>query len=170
MKKMILTAAALLMGFGALAQKNAFVNTEQVFRSIPAYNRAIEQIDEYARGEQEKIDAVFAQIAEMYERYQYQKESLSENARQQVEQNIVTLEKAATEQQRTIFGQDGTVMTRRIELLKPIQDQVFAAIDSLAQAKGCDLVLDISNNPSILYYNKAGDLTPEVLRALGIDK
>lgn len=168
MKKMILTAAAILMGFGALAQKNAFVNTELIFRTIPAYNRAIEQIDEFARNEQEKIDAEFAVIAEMYERYQYQKSSLSENARQQVEQNIVTLEKAATEKQRSIFGQDGTVMTRRIELLKPIQDQVFAAIDSLAQAKGCDQILDISNNPSVVYYNKANDLTQEVLRALGI--
>jgi outer membrane protein len=168
MKKMILTAAALLMGFGALAQRNAFVNTEQIFRAIPAYNQAIEQIDQYARQEQEQIDALFAQIAEMYERYQYQKTNLSESVRQQVESNIITLEQAATERQRNAFGQDGTVMTRRIELLKPIQDQVFAAIDSLAQARGCDQVLDISNNPSIVYYNKTGDLTEEVIRSLGI--
>lgn len=168
MKKMILTAVALVMGFGALAQKNAFVNTEQIFRAIPAYNQAIEQIDLYAQSEQEKIDAEFAVIAEMYERYQYQKESLSANSRQQVEQNIIKLEKQATEKQQSVFGQEGSLMTRRIELLKPIQDRVFAAIDSLAQAKGCDQVLDISNNPSIVYYNKANDLTAEVIRALGI--
>ncbi len=168
MKRMILTAVALWMGFGAVAQKNAFVNTEQIFRSIPEYNRAVEQIDEFARSEQEQIDALFARVAEMYERYQYQKENLSESARREVEGNIVTLEQATTEKQRAAFGQDGTVMTRRIELLKPIQDRVFATIDSLARARGCDQVLDISNNPSIIYYNQAGDLTEAVIRELGI--
>lgn len=168
MKKMILTAAALLMGVAAFAQKNAFVNTEQIFLAIPAYNEAIEQIDEYARAQQEDVDAEFAVVAEMYERYQYQKANLSESARQQVEQNIIRLEQAATEKQRAIFGQDGTLMTRRVELLKPIQDRVFAAIDALAQARGCDQVLDISNNPSIIYYNKSADLTAEVIRALGV--
>jgi len=166
MKKMLITAAALLIGTAAFAQKNAFVNTEQIFRAIPAYNEAIERIDRLATSEQEAIDAEFAVVAEMYERYQYQKANLSESARAQVEQNIVALEQAATEKQRSVFGQEGTLMARRIEMLKPIQDRVFAAIDSLAQARGCDQVLDISNNPSIVYYNKAADLTAEVIRVL----
>lgn len=169
MKKTILTAALVLMSIGAFAQQNAFVNTELIFRSIPEYNAAIEQLDALARTEQEKVDADFARVAEMYERYQYQKQSLSENARRQVEENIIRLEQEATTRQSEIFGQDGTLMVRRVELLKPIQDKVFAVIDALAQTKGCDQVLDISNNPSVVYYNKANDLSPDVLKALGIN-
>lgn len=170
MKKILLLAAAMLVTLGAFAQKNAFVNTEQIFKAMPEYNKALEDLDALAKQEQAKVDADFAKIAEMYERYQYQKQSLSETSRKQVEDNIIRLEQEATESQRAVFGQEGTLMAKRVELLKPIQDKVFQAIDTISQRKGYDLVIDISNNPSIVYYNKANDFSTEVLSALGISK
>lgn len=170
MKKILLLAVALVLSAGVYAQKNGFVNTELIFKSMPEYNKAIEEIDQYAQQEQAKIEAEYARIAEMYERYQYQKQSLSETSRKQVEDNIIRLEKEAGEKQRSIFGTEGTLLTKRLEMLKPIQDKVFNMIDALAQQQGYDLILDISNNPSIVYYDKKKDLSEQVMNSLGIRK
>ncbi len=168
MRKLILFSAATLLTIGAFAQKNGFINTEQVFRAMPEYTAALSRIDTWAQQQQQSVDADFVKIAESYERYQEQRANLSDNARRQVEENIIQMEKAATERQSAIFGAEGTLMQRRIEALKPIQDRVFEVVDRIAKEHGCDLVIDISNNPSIIYYNTAGDLTAEVIRALGV--
>ena len=169
MKRTCLLAALLLLVAGVTyAQKYAFVNTETVFKAIPEYNRVIEQLDEQARQQQQEIDADYAQIAEMYDRYQDQEDNLSESGRKQVEDNIIRLEKAAGEKQKRYFGPEGELMKKRLELLKPIQDRVFGRLDALAQSRGYDMVVDISNNPSVVYYNKSLDLSRELMQALGI--
>ena len=170
MKKIVLILATTLLSVGAYAQKTAFINTETIFRAIPEYATALSDIDNFARQQQAAVDADFAKIAEMYERYQQQRPALSENARKQVEDNIIRLEKEAAEKQAAVFGTDGTVMRMRLEKLKPIQDRVFAVVDLVGKLHRCDAVIDISNNPSIVYYNKENDLTQEVVDSLGINK
>ncbi len=170
MKRILMTTAFLCLSVAAFAQKTAFINSETVFRSLPEYNSAIEELDRYAQQQQSAIDDEFARIAETYERYQYQRANLSENARRQVEENILSMEQMATEKQAGIFGPEGELMKRRVSLLKPIQDRVFELIDTLARQRGCDVILDISNNPSVLYFNQENDLTDEVVRLLGITK
>ena len=170
MKKIILLASAVLLCAGAFAQKSGFIHTEKIFRSLPEYAAALAEIDAIAETEQAKVDADFLKIAEMYERYQYQRTSLDDAARQQVEANIVRLEKEATEKQTAVFGAEGTLIKQRIGKLKPIQERVFAVVDAVARRQGYDLVLDIANNPAVVYYNTANDLTAEVIRSLGIEK
>ncbi|MCD8186522.1 MAG: OmpH family outer membrane protein [Rikenellaceae bacterium] len=166
MKKIVFLTAAILLTAGVFAQKTAFINTETIFRSIPEYTAALTQIDQLAQEEQARVDADFARIAEMYERYQYQRSGLSETARRQVEDNIIKLEDEATQKQAAFFGPEGTLMQRRIELLKPIQDRVFQTIDRIAQEQGYDMITDISNNPSIVYYNRELDITQVIVSAL----
>lgn len=170
MKKILLLISALLFVGSAVAQKTAFINTETIFRSVPEYSKALENLDAFAQQEQAKVDADFKRIADMYERYQYQRQSLSENARKQVEENIIRLEREATEKQSAVFGPEGTLMQMRLDNLKPIQDRVFGVVDQVGKLRQCDLIIDISNNPSIVYYNKENDLTEEVIRSLGINK
>jgi outer membrane protein len=170
MKKIVLLAAAMMLTVGVFAQKNGFINTEKIFRAIPEYGAVLQEIDALAQQEQQNIDAEFLRIAEMYERYQYQRGNLSETSRKQVEESIIQLEKETTEKQATIFGPDGTLMKQRVEKLKPIQDRVFAVVDLVARQHGCELVLDIANNPAVVYYNPANDLTDEVVASLGINK
>lgn len=170
MKKLVLLVAAIALSVGAYAQKYAFVNTETIFKAMPEYNQAMQKIDAMAKGYQEQIDADYAKIAEMYERYQYQKQNLSETIRKQVEDNILKLEKETADKQKGFFGPDGQLMKSRLEMLKPMQERVFQIIDTMAQQQGIDMILDISNNPSVVYYNKSRDLSNDVLKALGISK
>ena len=170
MKKILLLLAAVAISAGVYAQKTGFVNTETIFKSIPEYNSVLEQVEALAKARQDAIAADFDKIAEMYDRYQLQKASLSEASRKQVEDNIIKLEEQALEQQQQAFGNDGEVMKKRVELIKPIQDRVFEAIDKILAARKLELVIDISNNPSIVSYDKNLDLTQEVLKSLGVNK
>ena len=70
------------------------------------------------------------------------------------------------EYQQSVFGNDGLIMKKRIELIQPIQNRVFAAIDSYAKAGGYDLVLDKASNATMLYCSDAVDHTTKIIELL----
>ncbi|MBQ8580615.1 MAG: OmpH family outer membrane protein [Alistipes sp.] len=166
MKKMVCTLALLLIGAAAMAQNYIVVNSEKVFKSIAAYNTAIEELDQLAKNYQEYIDAKFEEVEKLYNSYQQQKASLSEATRQQWEEVILQKEQQATEYQEQLFGQEGQLMKTRIEKIKPIQEKVFAAIEAYAKQVGAELVIDSANNPTLLYNSAAVERTDEVIATL----
>lgn len=166
MKKMVCTLALLLIGAAAMAQNYIVVNSEKVFKSIAAYNTAIEELDQLAKNYQEYIDAKFEEVEKLYNSYQQQKASFSEATRQQWEEVILQKEEQATEYQEQLFGQEGQLMKTRIEKIKPIQEKVFAAIEAYAKQVGAELVIDSANNPTLLYNSAAVERTDEVIATL----
>ena len=93
------------------------------------------------------MDAKFAEVEALYNNYVSQKTSLSAAARQTRENAILNKEKEAQEYQESLFGQEGTLMKKRIEVISPIQKQVFDAIETYAKQAGADLVLDWRTTP-----------------------
>ena len=166
MKKMALSMALMLMGITAMAQNYIVVNSEKVFKSIAAYNTAIEELDQLAKQYQQSVDAKFEEVESLYNSYQQQKASLSAATRQQWENVILQKEQQATEYQEQLFGQEGELMKQRIAKIKPIQEKVFVAIEAYAQQSGAQLVLDSSNNPTLLYNSAAVERTDEVIETL----
>ena len=104
MKKMVFTMAMLLMGVAAMAQNYIVVNSEKVFKSIAAYNTAIEELDALAEQYQGYVDAKFEEVEKLYNSYQQQKASLSESTRQQWEAVILQKEQEATQYQEQLFA------------------------------------------------------------------
>ena len=166
MKRLILLAAALLTTGVISAQNYIIVNSEKIFKSVDAYNEAIESLDTLAKQYQSQIDARFAEVETLYNTYQAQKASLSSTTRQARENEILGKEKAAQEYQESLFGKEGTLMKKRVELITPIQKEVFAAIEAYAKEVGADLVLDSSNNPTLLYNNPAVERTQQIIDRL----
>ena len=112
------------------------------------------------------MDAKFAEVEALYNNYVSQKTSLSAAARQTRENAILNKEKEAQEYQESLFGQEGTLMKKRIEVISPIQKQVFDAIEAYAKQAGADLVLDSANTPTLLYNNPSVERTQQVIEAL----
>ena len=163
MKRLILIAAFILTAGTLAAQNYIIVNSEKVFKSIDAYNTAISDLDKLAKQYQDQVDAKFAEVEALYVS---QKTSLSAAARQTRENTILNKEKEAQEYQESLFGQEGTLMKKRIEVISPIQKQVFDAIEAYAKQAGADLVLDSANNPTLLYTNPSVERTQQVIDAL----
>lgn len=158
--------ALVLMGAAAMAQNYIVVNSEKIFKSIAAYNTAIEELDKLAKNYQEWVDAKFEEVEQLYNNYQQQRASLSESTRQQWETVILEKEQQATKYQEELFGQEGTLMKQRIEKIKPIQEKVFAAIEAYAKQVGAEVVIDSSNNPTLLYNTPSVERTDEVIATL----
>ena len=167
MKRMIVALVAMVLSLTAVSAQNYMVvDSEKIFKSITSYNNALQQLDKLAQEYQAKVDAKFAEVESLYNSYVSQRASLSDYARQQREQQILQREQEATEYQESIFGTDGELMKRRMELIQPIQKRVFNAIESFSKQYGYDLVIDISANPTVLYYSEKVDFTQRIINAL----
>ena len=166
MKRLILIAAFVLSAGTLAAQNYIIVNSEKVFKSIDAYNTALSTLDKLAEQYQDMVDAKFAEVETLYNNYMNQKASLTAATRQTRENDILAKEKAAQEYQETLFGNDGTLMKKRSEMIEPIQKQVFSAIEAYAKQVGADVVLDSANNPTLLYSNPSVDRTQQVIDVL----
>ena len=166
MKRLILIAVFVLTTGTLAAQYYIIVNSEKVFKSIDAYNTALSTLDKLAEQYQDMVDAKFAEVETLYNNYMNQKASLTAATRQTRENDILAKEKAAQEYQETLFGNDGTLMKKRIEMIEPIQKQVFSAIEAYAKQVGADVVLDSANNPTLLYSNPSVDRTQQVIDVL----
>lgn len=167
MKRFFLIALFAVAAAGTLSAQNyIIVNSEKVFKSLDAYNSAINELDNLAEQYQNQVDAKFAEVETLYNNYMSQKTSLSAAARQSRETSILTKEKEAAEYQERIFGAEGTLMKRRLELIQPIQKKVFDAIASYAVKVGADMVLDSANNATLLYNAPKVDHTQQLIEAL----
>ena len=166
MKRLILIAAFVLSAGTLAAQNYIIVNSEKVFKSIDAYNTALSTLDKLAEQYQDMVAAKFAEVETLSNNYMNQKASLTAATRQTRENDILAKEKAAQEYQETLFGNDGTQMKKRVEMIEPIQKQVFSAIEAYAKQVGADVVLDSANNPTLLYSNPSVDRTQQVIDVL----
>ena len=163
----VILAVALMLGItAASAQNYAVVNSEKIFKSIEAYNEAIAQLDQLAEKYQKDVDAKFEQIETLYNNYMQRRSQLSEASQKANEDNILRLEQEATQYQESLFGTDGKLMKKRLELIQPIQQKVFAAIEEYAKAKGLDMIIDTAQNASMLYHSAKADHTEAVIALL----
>ena len=94
------------------------------------------------------------------------KASMSQSAQKANEDNIIKMEEEATKFQESIFGTEGELMKKRLELIQPIQKKVFAAIEEYAKQKGYDMIIDVAQNATMLYYSSKADKTTELIAIL----
>ncbi len=167
MKKQILLLVLMLFAVSGLyAQGYIFVNSEQIFKSQADYNEAIKQLEELTTAYQKNIDDAYATIEQNYNNYQAQKAYLSDTRRAEREEAIIAMERKVTDYQKEKFGPEGELMKKRLELIKPIQERVFGAINKYAEANGYTMVVDVVNNQTLLYYSPALNKTEEIITLL----
>ena len=167
MKRIILATMFALATLGiASAQKYCVIDSEKVFKSLDEYNKALSTLDELGKSYQAEVDGKYKSIESLYNNYMQQKASLSASTRTTIEQQILQKEEEAQKFQQELFGENGKLMNRRVELIKPIQTKVFAVIEKYAKANGYDLVLDKASNASVLYVNDAIDHTAKIIEEL----
>lgn len=167
MKRVILVAIFALASIGfASAQKYCVIDSEKVFKSLNDYNQAMTQLDELGKAYQNEVDSKYKSIETLYNSYMQQRDALSATARTTIEQQILRKEQEAQAYQQETLGENGALMKKRLELIKPIQERVFAAIETYAKANGFELVLDKASNASILYSGSTVDHTEEIIKTL----
>lgn len=163
MRRLILTLVAAVMAYVACAQNYIVVNSEKVFKSIEAYNTAIRELDRLAESYQGEVDTKFREVETLYNNYMPRKSTMSVANQNAIENQILTLEREATKFQESIFGTNGELMKKRIELIQPIQQRVFKAIEEYSNENGYELVLDVAQNANVLFYSPKADHTQAII-------
>ncbi|MCB0638060.1 MAG: OmpH family outer membrane protein [Lewinella sp.] len=163
---LLLLGVFMSFGFKAQAQKIAYVDVQRILESIDEYQQAQQELDELAARWRQEIAQEYDVIKGMYNRYQAEQVLLSEDARTQREEEIMDKEKEVRDLQRERFGPEGMLFQRRQELVQPIQDQVYAAIEAYANERGYDFIFDRSSQAGIIFSNPQYDKTDDILNRL----
>ncbi|NMB72198.1 MAG: OmpH family outer membrane protein, partial [Bacteroidales bacterium] len=116
------------------------------------------------------IEAKYAEIDNMYKKYQAEKVLLTDEMKNKREEEIVTKEKEVKDLQKKYFGQDGALFKKREELIKPIQDEIYNAIKEIAAEGGFAVIFDTSADATIIYSDPKYDKSDQVLQKLGYKK
>ncbi len=167
MNKSILLLFGLVFGFQVSAQRFGIVDSELILTKIPAYGQAQKQLDQLSAQWQGEVEALYSEIDALRQAFNAEKVLLTEEMQKEKLAEIAAKEKEAKELQRKYFGPQGEVFKKRQELIKPIQDQIYNAVQDVARRRKLDVVFDKSSDLITLYNSGDADISDEVLKKLG---
>lgn len=170
MKLLVVVAVILASALGAHAQRYCVIDTKYILESIPDYKDAQKKLDAIAEQWQKEIDTKFQDIDKMYKAYQAEQVMLTDELKQKREDEIVAREKDAKDLQKKRFGYEGDLFKKREELIKPIQDKIYNAVQKLAASRMYDFVLDKSGGVTVIFADPKLDRSEDILRSLGVKK
>lgn len=169
MKKLFLMAALVVTASTAsVAQRYCIIDSKYILEKVPDYQAAQTALDNLSKTWQTEVDNKMQEVDRLYKSYQAERAMLSDDMRKKREDEILTKEKAAKDLQKQRFGYEGDLFKKRQELVKPVQDRVFNAVQKMAQNKGFDLVLDKAGGVTLFYADPKLDKSDEVLKNLGV--
>lgn len=166
-KLAIITGILLLATATTFAQKFAFVDSEYILDNIPAYKAAQQQLDQLSAQYQKELESMHAEIEQMYKDFQSESVLLSDEMKRKREDVIISKEKEYKELQRKYFGREGDLFKKRQGLVKPIQDDIFNAIQEISTEGSYAIIFDKSSGVTLIYTNPKFDLSDQVLTKLG---
>ena len=170
MKKISILLLAALLSYGTAFAKDqsiAYIDMQYILKNLAQYEQANEQLTMLSKRWQKEIDALQQEARVMATNYQTEQIFLSETMRAQREEEIVKKEQEVLELKSKYFGQEGELYKKREALIKPIQDEIYNAIQDLANEKRIDIVKDRSADPALIYMSSKLDISDQVLHKLG---
>jgi outer membrane protein len=148
-------------------QRFAYIDSEYILENIPEYQAAQMQVNQLSVQWQNEIEAKFSEIDRLYRDYQAEAVLLPEDIRRQREELIIRKEREAKELQMQRFGREGDLFKKREELVKPIQDQIFNAVQEIATRGNYAIIFDKSGGSNMIFSDVRFDLSDEVLEKMG---
>ena len=166
-KALLILVSFLLLSAGSYAQKFAYVDTDYILNNIPEFNQAQDKLDEISKQWQTEIEGIYAEVDKMYRDYQTQEVLLTDEMKKKREEAIIAKEKSAKDLQKKRFGPEGDLYGKRQELIQPIQDKVYDAIQQLAANSKYAVIFDSSSDLIMLYSSPNLDKSDKVLENMG---
>ncbi len=169
MKKLLAISFCILtFGISANAQRYAIIDSKFILDKIPEYKDAQTKLDQFSILWQQEIDQKQAALDKMFKDYDAEQVMLPDALKKKREDELYNKEKELRDLQRKRFGFEGDLFKKRQELIKPIQDKVYNAVQKLAVEKQYDFILDKSEGITVIFADPKLDKSEEVLRNMGV--
>lgn len=172
MKKYISLALiiSLLITYNVKSQsrgiKIGYIDMEYILEKVPDYAEAKNQLDQKAEKWKQEIETKKNDINKLKEALKTEKVLLTKELIEEREEEITFQENELIEYTQKKFGPNGDLITQKSVLIKPIQDQVFNAVQDIADAKKYDYVFDKSSDLTMLFAAKKHDISDRVVQVL----
>lgn len=148
-------------------QKIAYIDTEYILQNIPEYSDAQEEINQMSASWAKELKKLQNKIDQMVREYQTESVLLSDDMKTKKETAIAEKEQELADLQMQYFGPEGELFSKKVELIQPIQEKVYNAIQQVVQVKNYAFVLDKASGNTILYCNEKFDISDDVLDEIG---
>jgi len=150
----------------AEAQRFVYVDSEEILAALPEYQAAQKALDDLAEKWKSDIAKEYEVIKDMYKKYQASEVLLTDAEKKERQDAIVKREDKVRQLQKDKFGPNGDLFKKREELVQPVQDKLFNAIQRYAEEKNLDVIFDKANGASILFSNPRYDKTKELINRI----
>jgi len=169
MKKFLfIFLSCFLLAFVSQAQKFGYIDSNFILSKMPAYSKVQQEIDKSAETWQREVETMQQDVEKLKQNYRVEEVLLTDAMKKKRLAEIAEKEAAVREYQRKVFGYEGLMFKRRQDLMRPIQDEVFAAVEKVAKAKRLQVIFDKSGDLVMIYTDPVHDYTEYVLEELSL--
>jgi len=167
-KLLILVTCFLLAATASQAQRYAVIDSKYILDKLPEYKEAQKLLDQFSEQWQQEVDQKQALMDKMYKDYEAEQVMLSDVLKKKREDELYNKEKELRDLQKKRFGFEGDLFKKRQELIKPIQDRVYNAVQKLAVDRQYDFILDKSEGITVIFADPKLDKSADIIRNLGV--
>ena len=169
MKRLVISVIVILLFCQAgAAQKFGYFDSKFVLEKMPEYKKAKEEINKASENWQKEVEEKFKEVDKLRKEYQAEEILMNDDIKKERLAVITEKEKVAKERQSKIFGFDGLLFLKRQELVKPVQDKLYEAVEKVCKAKKMAIMYDKSADIGMVYTDTRHDYTDYILEELGL--
>ena len=170
MIKKFIVSSLFIVGFllNGYSQRWAVIDTKYILEKIPEYKTAQQKLNQFSEQWQLEIDRKSSELDKMHKDYEAEQVMLSDDLKKKREDQLFNKEKEVKDLQKKRYGYEGDLFKKRQELIKPIQDRVYNAVQKMAIAKLYDIILDKSEGITVIFADPKLDRSDDVLKELGV--
>jgi Skp family chaperone for outer membrane proteins len=166
---LFLLSIAFMLSFFSHAQRGvriAYIDTEYILENVPEYQEATAQLESKAQKWKNEIQTKLAAVQQKRQDLSNEKPLLTKELIDEREEDITFEENEILDYQQKRFGPNGDLFIQKKQLMQPIQDQIFAAVQDMAEGRKYDFIFDKSSDAVMLFSAKQFDISEQVLRSI----
>jgi outer membrane protein len=152
------------------AQKFGYIDSDFILKKMPEFKKAETELAQLSQKWEKEIGDIKQGIDKLQSDFKAEEVLLTEEMRKERLDTIAAREKNLKEQQKKIFGFEGLIFLKRQELMKPVQDKIYEAVEKVAKSKQLQVIFDKSGDLLMIYSNPVHDYTDFVLEKLGLEE
>lgn len=173
--RFVLTIAVLAFCFAgsySIAQtKVGYIDSKKIIDNMQEAKDAKQKLDNLVQEWQKQLTDLQDSLKRTKDDFEKKRLILSEQLKQQYEKNIKDLETNVSSFKVQKFGEGGEYFQKQVEFMKPVQDRIFKAIETVARKDDYDYIFDRNSDLLLLYVNEKYDVTLKVQKVVeGKDK
>ena len=143
-----------------------YIDTEYILQNVPEYQEASSQLDSKVQKWKSEIESRLATVEKKRTDLSNEKALLTKELTLEREEDIDFEEAEIIDYQQKRFGANGDLMIQKKQLMQPVQDQIFAAVQDIAETKKYDFIFDKSADVVMLFSANRFDISDQVLRSI----